>query len=259
MGEQHVRAGWSRPVAQLDREAQPDGVVQPERVVQPDGAVPPGPAGQAPPGRLRELLGKALQVSVVRTLYLSARFRAQIIVFRGTRVRLGAGARIAVDPGGRLLLGADNAGGAADYVRIGAGGRLSVHGQVWIWRGSRIFVLPGAHLEIGDQTRFNCNASLTCSAHMVIGSDSGIGWNTNIVDGNLHHLTVAGVPRPQSESIRIGDHVWIGMGVTIVGGVTIGDGSVVAAGSVVSADVPARSIVAGNPARVVRQDVSWRW
>jgi acetyltransferase-like isoleucine patch superfamily enzyme len=70
---------------------------------------------------------------------------------------------------------------------------------------------------------------------------------------------VAGVPRPQAEPIRIGDHVWIGMGVTIVGGVTVGDGAVVAAGSVVSADVPERSIVAGNPARVVRENVSWQW
>lgn len=42
-------------------------------------------------------------------------------------------------------------------------------------------------------------------------------------------------------------------GVTIVGGVTVGDGAVV------SADVPERSIVAGNPARVVRENVSWRW
>jgi hypothetical protein len=50
-------------------------------------------------------------------------------------VRLGAGARIAVDPGGRLLLGADDAGGTADYVRIGAGGRLTVHGKVAVWRG----------------------------------------------------------------------------------------------------------------------------
>jgi hypothetical protein len=45
---------------------------------------------------------------------------------------------------------------------------------------------------------------------MVIGSDSGIGWTTHIVDGNLHELTVAGVPRPQAEPIRIGDHVWMG-------------------------------------------------
>jgi acetyltransferase-like isoleucine patch superfamily enzyme len=44
----------------------------------------------------------------------------------------------------------------------------------------------------------------------------------------------------------------------VLKGVTIGDGAVVAAGSVVVHDVPARALVAGNPARVVRQDVTWQ-
>ena len=53
--------------------------------------------------------------------------------------------------------------------------------------------------------------------------------------------------------VSIGDNVWIGGSVSIVGGVTIGDNAVVAAGSVVIRDVPAGTLVAGNPARVVRK------
>jgi len=52
--------------------------------------------------------------------------------------------------------------------------------------------------------------------------------------------------------ITIGDDVWIGGHATVCPGVTIGDEAVVGAGSVVSRDVPARAIVAGNPARVLR-------
>ncbi|MEC1375469.1 DapH/DapD/GlmU-related protein [Heyndrickxia oleronia] len=52
--------------------------------------------------------------------------------------------------------------------------------------------------------------------------------------------------------IRIGNDVWIGGSCVILAGVTIGDNSIVAAGSVVTKDVPANTIVAGNPAKILR-------
>lgn len=54
---------------------------------------------------------------------------------------------------------------------------------------------------------------------------------------------------------RIGQRCFIGARSLIMPGVTVGDGSIVAAGSVVTKDVPPRSIVAGNPARIIRSDV----
>jgi galactoside O-acetyltransferase len=53
--------------------------------------------------------------------------------------------------------------------------------------------------------------------------------------------------------VRIGDKVWIGFGASILKGVNVGEGSVVGAKAVVTRDVPPYTVVAGNPARVVRQ------
>lgn len=54
------------------------------------------------------------------------------------------------------------------------------------------------------------------------------------------------------KTIKIGDFVWFGNRVTVVGDVTIGDGAIIAAGAVVTKDVPALSIVGGNPAKIIK-------
>lgn len=69
------------------------------------------------------------------------------------------------------------------------------------------------------------------------------------------HLTTIGNGKhgDNSELPIIGDNVSLGANVTILGGVTIGDNVIVGAGSVVVKDVPANCVVAGNPARVIKQ------
>jgi acetyltransferase-like isoleucine patch superfamily enzyme len=119
-----------------------------------------------------------------------------------------------------------------------------------------IMILDGAHLEIGGETAINYNTVITCFRHISIGPECAISWNVNIFDGNVHELIVAGVPRPRVRPVHIGRHAWIGSGATVLGA-TIGEGAVVGTGSVVVADVPGQVAVAGNPARIIRKDVSW--
>ena len=58
--------------------------------------------------------------------------------------------------------------------------------------------------------------------------------------------------------MKIGNKVWIATNALILPGVSIGDGAIVAAGAVVTKDVPAKCMVAGVPARVVKENVEWK-
>jgi len=200
----------------------------------------------------------ASHVSILRTLYLSARHRGWCIVSRGTRLKVGRGSRIEIPRGSYLFLGFAHFTPTPCSVHLGKSARLSIEGTVQIHRGTRVFVNDGGHLEIGTRSYVNDCSTVTCFERIKIGSGCSIAWSTNILDTNAHELVVQGVPRPRSGRITIGDHVWIGTGATILAGVTLGDGAVVAAGSVVTSDVPGGVVVAGNPARVIRQGASWQ-
>jgi acetyltransferase-like isoleucine patch superfamily enzyme len=208
----------------------------------------------------KKLVKAAIRVSVIRTLYLSMRFGSRVIIMRGTRLRLARGAKISVARGSRLILGLNttHAVGPPCSLRLRSNARLTVHGNAEIFRGTSVLVSDNAHLEMGRKSYINFDSTVICFDHITIGSDCAISWNTSMLDGNAHELVVDGAPRPRTQPVVIGDEVWIGAGATIMSGVTIGDGAVVAAASVVTADVPGATVAAGNPARVVRKDVSWR-
>jgi len=113
----------------------------------------------------------------------------------------------------------------------------------------------GAVLEIGEN--FGMTGGTICAAERIqIGDNVIIGANSTIIDTDFHPLD-ADTRRRQPQDARtapivIEDDVFIGMNCTILKGVVIGRGSVIGAGSVVTHDIPARSIAAGNPARVIR-------
>jgi acetyltransferase-like isoleucine patch superfamily enzyme len=203
----------------------------------------------------RDVLG----ISLLRSLYLSARFGGRIIILRGTRLRLERGARIQVPRGCRLLIGKSHVAGAPASLHMMRNGRLTVHGQgrATISRGARILIMKDARLEIGGETTIHHNAAVTCLKHISIAQFCAISWNVNILDGNAHELIVDGVPRPRARPVTLGSYAWIGCGATILGA-SIGAGAVVGAGSVVVSDVPEKVAVAGNPARIIRENVAWR-
>lgn len=111
----------------------------------------------------------------------------------------------------------------------------------------------GRNIHLGARFFANFDAVMLDGAPITIGDDVLLGPKVGLYTSN--HALDAGERAAGAcwaRPITVGDAVWIGGGVTVLPGVTIGDGAVVGAGSVVTRDVPARTVVAGNPARVLR-------
>ncbi len=109
----------------------------------------------------------------------------------------------------------------------------------------------GKNITIGDNVFINACCKFQDQGGISIGSNCLIGHNVTIATLN-HDLN----PKKRQNSIPnpviIEDNVWIGADVTILPGVKIGNGAIIAAGSIVTKNVDKNTIVAGNPAKIIK-------
>lgn len=119
-----------------------------------------------------------------------------------------------------------------------------------------VWILPGRGLDLGDDVDLALDVLITTGGGVKIGDRVLIGYRTQIISANHK------IPRNRRQIFNAGHNfgrvtvesdVWIGANCMLLPGITIGSGAVVGAGSVVTKDVPSYSVVAGNPARIVRQ------
>jgi len=117
---------------------------------------------------------------------------------------------------------------------------------------------PPFYTDCGENIRFGKNVFLNCGCFfqdlggIYIEDDVQIGPGVTIVTIN-HNLDPDKREERIPEPVIIRKNVWIGANATILPGVTVGENAVVGAGSVVTHDVPPNTVVAGNPAKVIRQ------
>jgi acetyltransferase-like isoleucine patch superfamily enzyme len=152
--------------------------------------------------------------------------------------------------------------------------RSRIPGGVTYGRGASTYlgtmfdVGPAGRVTLGEYALVH-GARIICDAEVNIGHHVLISWNVVLMDTYRLPLNpddrrkelellptrperLAGADVP-ARPVRIGNNVWIGFDACVLPGVTIGEGSVVGAKSVVTQDVPAFTVVGGNPARVIRQ------
>jgi acetyltransferase-like isoleucine patch superfamily enzyme len=167
-----------------------------------------------------------------------------------------------IDISVKLLLNAEveNLAGNPELISVDANSVL---------RGQLLIFPHGGKISIGQDCYLGDGSRIWSGESVEIGSRVFISHNVNIHDNNAHsidpqlrykhflEIMSTGHPRENtvgivSQPIIIEDDVWIGFNSIILKGVKIGRGAIVAAGSVVTKDVPEFSIVAGNPAKVVK-------
>jgi len=185
---------------------------------------------------------------VITTIFKARRFLA--------RRRLLAEAGVSIAPDSKVFF-ERIAYQPGSYLRIGKGS---------IVEANIIYDRPGATITVGNNTYIG--VSKLCSAERIeFGNDILMAWGGTIVDHDSHPIAwsqrsndVRAWFRGEKDwtnvtrrPVRILDKAWIGFNVTILKGITVGEGAIVGAGSVVTKDVAPFTIVAGNPARMVRQ------
>ena len=147
-------------------------------------------------------------------------------------------------------------------------------GENSVVSGNFIFEIESGKITIGNRT-FIGGGTFVCIDSIEIGDDVMFSWGCTIVDNNSHsHIWTErqhdvrdwkkGIDEQKlgfykdwknvkHKKIVIKNKAWIGFNAIILKGVTIGEGAIVGAGSVVTKDVPDWTIVAGNPAQIIRE------
>lgn len=133
----------------------------------------------------------------------------------------------------------------------------------WVVRGKNVHVQwsarfwsPHRLVRLGDNVGIGPYCEI--SGDVIIGNDVLLAADVALLSRDAHSPYIPGTtmfssPRGDKERIVIEDDVWIGHRAIVLSGVTVGRGSVIAAGSIVTRDVPRYSIVAAEPAKVIKQ------
>ncbi|MDR0920105.1 MAG: Coenzyme F420 hydrogenase/dehydrogenase, beta subunit C-terminal domain, partial [Oscillospiraceae bacterium] len=182
----------------------------------------------------------------------------KIIIYGKNGINIDPNAKLNI--GGRLSINVDVVGEADNccQILVQKGATLEVRGNFKLYFNNYIKVFPGAKLTLGSGY-INRNGSITCSNSISIGDGCVIAPYVKILDSDFHTIMDEnGVRINPPAPVVIEDHCWIGYDVTIMKGVTIGTGSVIGAGSVVNKSIPPHSLAVGVPAKVVKENITWK-
>lgn len=159
---------------------------------------------------------------------------------------------------GNLIIESWQNGNTLISISLGKGARLEIENDFIIGQGVKILVESNASLKIGGKnlssgSGITCDTTILVSKSIEIGKDVIIAWGVFVTDSDWHTFNGEYVKKP----VFIGDNVWISHDASILKGVTIGQGSIIGAKSLVVGAIPERCMAAGNPAKILKTNVTW--
>jgi acetyltransferase-like isoleucine patch superfamily enzyme len=196
--------------------------------------------------------------SLLRVLISHARYRISgKNIFANDRVIIKGLKNIST--GGLVHIGMQYLGFTHKYDRtyLNIRGRLEFTSKCSIGKGCRFDIGEGAVARFGKGI-MSAHINYIIMHRLEVGDDFLISWGCEFVDEDFYHIDFEG-RKEKDPRIVIGDHVLIGANVKVMKGSRIPNGCVVPAGSVVTkAFEQENCLLAGNPARVIKENVSWK-
>lgn len=141
---------------------------------------------------------------------------------------------------------------------INISGKIHFKGKAKIGLGSKLSI--NGLLTLGDNFQISAASTIICRHNILIEKNSLIAWECLITDADHHHIVnEQGKIINKPESIKIGEHVWICARTTILKGSEIADDCVIGAQSLVSGKFKIKaSLIAGNPAKKIKENIIWK-
>lgn len=141
-------------------------------------------------------------------------------------------------------------------IEISGDGRLVFQGRAFIGSASRL--CTNGNLEFGSKVNVTGRSDFICFKNIKIGSGSLISWDCIFMDTDFHKICSDGKIVNGPQPIFVGENCWIGCRAAVLKGSNIPDGSVVGAGSVVCGKLAkGNSVYAGNPAKMIKENIRW--
>jgi len=137
-------------------------------------------------------------------------------------------------------------------------GTLHFKGKAKIGIGARLLV--SEELHVGNNINITGDAMIICAKKISIGDDTMIAWQSIIMDTDQHNIyNTDNTCINENSEVVIGNNVWIGARSFLLKGSTIADGSIIGANTTITKSfLNKNSILAGNPARVIKEEIRWQ-